>query len=93
MNAFAIALEQAGGQNPMAKALGVRQSTVWSWLHRGTPLPPEICPRIERAAAAGAQRRGDARAVRCEDLRPDVTWLRDGGGQVRGYVVRLGQAA
>jgi len=93
MNAFALAVELVGGQTAMAKALGVRQSTIWSWLDRGTPLPPEICPAAEKAVLVAIAESGDQRNVRCEQLRPDVQWQRDKKGKVTGYFVRVEQAA
>ena len=58
------AIDLCGGQAPLASSLGLTQSYVWNWLARGR-VPAEHCPAIERATA---------RAVRCEDLRPDVDW-------------------
>lgn len=64
----AAALQRAiaccGGQSALASSLGLAQSYVWNWLARGR-VPAEHCPAIERVTA---------RAVRCEDLRPDVDW-------------------
>jgi DNA-binding transcriptional regulator YdaS (Cro superfamily) len=62
------ALDQAvvacGGQSALAARIGVRQSLVSMWKHRGR-VPAEYCPAIERATDG---------AVRCEQLRPDVEW-------------------
>jgi DNA-binding transcriptional regulator YdaS (Cro superfamily) len=58
----AIALR--GSQSALASAIGVSQSHVWHWLAR-LRVPAEHCPAIERATQ---------RAVRCEELRPDIDW-------------------
>ena len=56
------AIEHAGGQVALARILGVKQSTVWTWLVRGNgKAAPEHCRGIE--AATGISR---------YDLRPDV---------------------
>jgi DNA-binding transcriptional regulator YdaS (Cro superfamily) len=69
-----------GGQSALASAIGLTQSHVWNWLSRAS-IPAEHCPAIERATQ---------RAVRCEQLRPDVDWaylravceeLAEAGGQ------------
>jgi len=72
-----------GGQSALARELGVRQGHVWAWMNRdGCRAPLEHCPAIEVATAARGAR------VPCEELRPDVDWVRD-GGRVTGYTVRL----
>jgi DNA-binding transcriptional regulator YdaS (Cro superfamily) len=58
------AVEIAGSQDALARRIGVRQSLISMWKHRGR-VPAEYCPDIERATSG---------AVRCEDLRPDVAW-------------------
>ena len=58
------AIAICGGQSALASAIGLTQSHVWNWLSRAS-IPAEHCPAIERATQ---------RAVRCEDLRPDVDW-------------------
>ncbi len=76
------AITLAGGQSALARALSndaraVKQGHVWSWLNRGS-VPIEFALPIETATAG---------SVRCEDLRPDVTWQRADDGTVTGYVV------
>lgn len=66
----------------MARAIGVRQGHVWSWLNRDMQVPFAHCVSIETATG-----------VRCEDLRPDVDWDRDDSGAVTGYRVRFPTAA
>jgi len=58
------AIANCGGQSALASAIGLTQSHVWNWLKRAS-IPAEHCPAIERATQ---------RAVRCEELRPDVGW-------------------
>lgn len=58
------AIRLCGSQDALASHLGVRQSVVAMWKHRGN-VPAEYCPLIERATGG---------AVRCEELRPDVAW-------------------
>lgn len=60
------AVELAGGQSAMARALStetraLRQGHVWAWLNRDGQLPPEFCLPVE--ALYGVSR---------YDLRPDV---------------------
>jgi DNA-binding transcriptional regulator YdaS (Cro superfamily) len=65
-----------GSQKALAERLGVSQPTVHDWKRAG--FPPDRCALIERALG-----------FRCETLRPDVEFLRDGAGAVIGYVVPL----
>ncbi len=53
-----------GGPTAVARMLGIRPPSVLGW--RGKP-PPERCPDLERASSA---------KVTCEEMRPDVRWLR-----------------
>lgn len=57
-------------QVDLARALGVTQGAVHQWASGLTRVAVERCIEIERATA---------RAVKCEDLRPDVDW-----GYLRG---------
>jgi DNA-binding transcriptional regulator YdaS (Cro superfamily) len=72
------AVVHCGGQSALASAIGVSQSHVWNWLSRRR-VPAEHCPAIERATI---------RAVRCEELRPDVDWA-----YLRAVCEELAQAA
>lgn len=67
---LARAVTVAGGQSALAKAIGVKQGHVWDWLNT-QDVPTLRCLAIE--AATG---------VRCEELRPDVFWVRDGADVV-----------
>lgn len=78
MNYLLEAINLAGGQAALARAIGVRQGHVWSWLNRDMQVPFAHCVSIEAATK-----------VRCEDLRPDVDWERTEAGVVTGYRVRF----
>lgn len=63
-DALKRAVELAGGQKPLAEAIGTSQSQIWYWLHRAKHgVPAEYVLPIE--AATNGQ-------VRRHDLRPDV---------------------
>ena len=64
MDALIKAIEIAGGQSALARAIGGSAQTVNNWIKRQS-IPAEHCPSIERATNG---------VVRCEDLRPDVEW-------------------
>lgn len=77
----AVAL--AGSQSALAKAISpqpdkVKQGHIWAWINRFDGAPVEYCPAIERVTG-----------IKCEALRPDVTWTRDTSGQITGYHVAL----
>lgn len=72
-----IAIKLVGGQARLAAALGIRQPSIHGWL-AAKSAPIDRCPAIETATGG---------AVTCEQLRPDVTWQRDEGGNVTGYIV------
>lgn len=42
------AAKEVGTPTALAKAIGRKQSTVWTWLKRGWPAP-DACPAIEAA--------------------------------------------
>lgn len=71
------AIEKAGGATQLAAFRGLRQSAVSNWKSRGV-VPEEHCPWIEEATG-----------VTCEELRPDLTWIRDDAGKVTHYQVPL----
>lgn len=77
MDALNLAIKSAGGVSKLADSLGVSQSVVSNWKARGQ-IPAERCPHIEAATS-----------IPCEQLRPDLDWLRDDGGAVTGYCVRF----
>ena len=51
----------------VAEAVGLNEQYLYQCFTGRRPLPAEHCPGIERATAA---------RVPCEQLRPDITWLR-----------------
>ena len=58
------AIEFAGGQKPLAEAIGTTQSQVWYWLNRAKRgAPGEFAQKIEAAV--------DGKVTR-HDLRPDI---------------------
>ena len=60
------AAEVLGGQAALASACGYADRRhVWPWFKTDRRVPAEHCPAIERATGG---------AVRCEDLRPDISW-------------------
>lgn len=77
--ALRAAIEATGGQRHLARLLSVSQPTVHGWLKSAAPATR--CAAIE--AASG---------IRCEDLRPDLTWHRDAEGQVTGYTTPVAPA-
>lgn len=75
------AIEHLGqGQSGFARAIGAHPQQVQQWLYDKRPVPLERCPRVETVTDG---------TVRCEDLRPDVDWQRDGTGRVTGYQVQF----
>jgi DNA-binding transcriptional regulator YdaS (Cro superfamily) len=72
------AAQAAGSNAALAAALRVNPALVHQWRKGRRPLAEHHCPAIE--AITG---------VRCEELRPDVQWLRDEAGQVTGYQVPI----
>lgn len=68
------AIWEARGQSALARMIGVLPQSISQYVRKGFP-PEERCAAIE--AATG---------VRCEELRPDVQWIRGDDGAVTGYV-------
>lgn len=63
MDAISRAVEAAGGQSNLAKALGVTPQQVNQWVLGTRPVPPARCIAIEDATKG---------AVTRYELRPDV---------------------
>jgi DNA-binding transcriptional regulator YdaS (Cro superfamily) len=65
MTPIELAVEIAGGQAALARAIGgeVKQQHVWYWLNKGAAVPAEHCGAIEAATNGRVTRK---------DLRPDV---------------------
>ena len=75
MSALEQAIAAVGGkQTDLATALGLKSQAINQWVKGKRPVPAIHCPAIERAAG-----------VRCEELRPDVTWTRNDRGEVTGF--------
>lgn len=75
-DAFARAVAIIGGEKKTASRTSLLQSYIHDVLFNDSELVADFCPEIERAA------RG---LVKCEELRPDLIWHRDGAGEVLGY--------
>lgn len=59
--ALTRAVELAGGQAALARAVGVSQPSVWHWVHKSRKAPAEFVLPIE-----------DLTGVSKHDLRPDL---------------------
>ena len=57
-------INELGGPTAVARLLGIKAPSVIGWAGR---VPPDRCPAIERHAYP---------KVTCEQMRPDVRWLR-----------------
>lgn len=69
------AIAAAGSQAALASALGIVQGAISNWKTRGTAVPGDYCPSIERETRRIAAEKGDASLiVTCEELRPDIPW-------------------
>jgi DNA-binding transcriptional regulator YdaS (Cro superfamily) len=55
------AIEAAGGQTALAKALGIKTQAISQWKHNGVPAEKALA--VERASGG---------KVKCHELRPDV---------------------
>jgi DNA-binding transcriptional regulator YdaS (Cro superfamily) len=75
---FARAVEIAGSKARLAGLLHIKPQAISQW--RADGVPPDKCWAIEQVTAG---------RVRCEALRPDIEFQRDGDGCVTGYVVRI----
>lgn len=73
--ALSSASQRAGSPAKLAEAIGVTLNKVAEWIGGGE-IAPDVCPVIEQATQ-----------VRCDELRPDLVWVRDGVDEVLGYVV------
>lgn len=65
-DALRRAIEILGGQSDTATALGLRQSTIWTWLNKQRRAPAEWVLPIERAT------REAGNEVSRHELRPDI---------------------
>jgi len=67
-----------GGQSALARHLHVFPQAIDSWKRCKKKVPAKHCAPIE--AATG---------IRCEELRPDLTWTRNMAGEITGYHVKV----
>lgn len=73
-----------GGFKVLANRSGVSESHIAEAEAGDEMLDADLAPDIERACGA---------AVRCEDLRSDLHWFRDGAGEVIGYAKAISDLA
>ncbi len=79
MDAITRAIAACGGQQAdLARRLVVSPQALSQWVQGTRTVPAARCPDIERETG-----------VRCEELRPDLTWTRNTAGKVTGYHVPL----
>lgn len=64
-NSIKIAIELVGGVKNLARLIGASHQAVYAWAGGSKLISAEYCPNIEKVTAG---------KVRCEDLRPDVSW-------------------
>lgn len=73
--ALSRAIRAIGGISATARLCNVRPPTVFNW----PVAPPHHCPAIENATG-----------ISCEELRPDLDWVRDSNDDsVIGHLVRV----
>ena len=72
------AIEAAGGLSALARLCGVQPPSVFKW----DVAPAHQCPTIEEGTG-----------VTCEELRPDLQWVRDEEEKVIGHMVKAGVRA
>ena len=77
MDGLNRAVAHFGSQRALADALGIRQPSIVEWYQRGS-VPLDRCEAIELLTDG---------AVRADDLRSDVQWVRDVAGKITGYFV------
>jgi DNA-binding transcriptional regulator YdaS (Cro superfamily) len=61
LTALKKAVELAGGQTALARAVDAKQVNVWSWLNRSKKTPPEYVIPVEKATGISRHK-----------LRPDI---------------------
>lgn len=64
---IAIACSAVGSQAKLARILGIIPAAVFQWVKKTRPIPSDKCQAIELACEA---------VVSCEQLRPDLIWVR-----------------
>jgi DNA-binding transcriptional regulator YdaS (Cro superfamily) len=73
--ALSAATQRAGSPAKLAAAIGVSLHKVTAWIG-GADVNAELCPAIEQATG-----------VTCDELRPDLLWVRDASREVLAYAV------
>ena len=63
--AIARAIQIVGSMRLLGAELGVTKGAVSHWKNKGSPVPAEHCPKIEKLTG---------REVLCERLNPNVDW-------------------
>lgn len=71
-------------QAQLARTIGVHPQAVSQYIRGTRPVPPERAIQIEHALAG---------EVLANDLRPDLTFVRDVDGRIVGYRINPAQAA
>lgn len=71
--ALSSASQRAGSPAKLAEAIGVQLHKVVEWIG-GSEIAAALCPAIEQATG-----------VTCDDLRPDLLWVRDGSGEILAF--------
>ena len=72
------AIKKAGGPQSLATILHLSRPAVAQWAAGKRPVPRDYFPAIEEASQ-----------VRCDDMCPDVEWIRDANGKAFKYVVTI----
>jgi len=70
LEALKEAVQLAGGQNAMARNLGVSQASIWRWINENLQSPAEHVLKIEELTG-----------VSRHDLRPDIYPIEDRGSR------------
>jgi DNA-binding transcriptional regulator YdaS (Cro superfamily) len=74
-DALREAIDKAGGAEALCKKMSIGAHLPSRWIASGNGAPPSLCHSLE--AITG---------VRCEVLQPDLLWIRDGAGEVLGFL-------
>lgn len=71
-----------GGHAGIGRELNVTEGMVRHWSDNRRPIAAAHCPALERLLG-----------IQCEQLRPDLAWIRNNEGQVTGHYVPLALAS
>ncbi|MDF4024102.1 YdaS family helix-turn-helix protein [Luteibacter sp. PPL201] len=72
--ALVAAINQIGGVDVLVRRTTLTRDYVQQLIEDGVAVEPDLCPEVERATR-----------TKCEELRADLIWHRDGAGEVVGY--------